>query len=109
MAKVSKARKEECKERLLEILKPGDAVYCVIRHVSRSGMTRVIDLFVLKDNHMRWIGLKAADLLELPYTDKYGLGGIKVSGVGIDMGFWLVRNLSRELFDDDYALKHRWL
>lgn len=108
MTKVSKERKEFCKERLLEILKPDDVVYCILRHVSRSGMTRIVDLYVLKDNNLRWIGLKAADLLELPYTDKYG-GGIKVSGVGMDMGFWLIHNLSRELFNDDYALKHRWL
>lgn len=108
MVKISEARKKECKERLLEILKPGDTVYCILRHVSRSGMTRIIDLYVLKDNSLRWIGLKAADLLELPYTDKYGWG-VKVTGAGMDMGFWLVSNLSRELFNDDYALKSYWL
>lgn len=108
MAKVSKSRKEFCKKHLLEILKPGDTIYCTLRHVSRSGMSRVIELYATEDNRLRRIGLLAADLLELSYTDKYG-GGIRVSGVGMDMGFWLVSNLSYELFNDDYALKHHWL
>lgn len=107
MAKISEAHKKECKERLLKILKPGDAVYCILRHVSRTGVSRVVDLYVLEDNDLRRIGLLAANLLELSYTDKYD--GIKVSGAGMDMGFWLVYSLSEKLFDDGYALKHRWL
>lgn len=105
---VSKAHKKECKERLLKILKPGDAVYCILRHVSRTGVSRVVDLYVLEDNDLRRIGLLAADLLGLPYIEEYD-GGIKVSGAGMDMGFWLVYSLSEKLFDDGYALKHRWL
>ena len=107
MERTSEAHKKECKERLLKILKPGDAVYCILRHAARTGMSRVIDLYVLEDNDLRRIGLLAANLLELSYTDKYD--GIKVSGAGMDMGFWLVYSLSEKLFDDGYALKHRWL
>lgn len=108
MAKVSKERKEFCKNYLLKFLKPGDAVYCILRHVSRTGMSGVINLYALKDNDLHWIGGLAADMLELSYTNKYG-GGIKVSGAGMDLGFWLVYRLSEKLFDDGYALRHDWL
>lgn len=36
--------RQEAIERLREILKPGDTVYTIIRHVSRSGMQRSIQL-----------------------------------------------------------------
>jgi len=40
---------------LRSMLKPGDTVYTVLRHVSRSGMTRGIDCYVIADNRPVWI------------------------------------------------------
>lgn len=87
--------KQEAREYLLELLKPGDTVYTVLRHVSRSGMFRVIALKVLKDEHIYDISWQAAKLLE-GYSDRYD--GCKTSGCGMDMGFHLIYNLSYELF-----------
>jgi hypothetical protein len=114
---------------LRESLKPGDTVYCILRHVSQSGMSRIIDLVTIKDDKVYHVGYNAARALGLKYDrDKQG---VRISGCGMDMGFALVYDLSYRLFpngfdlapgergrngdtsghdnDGGYALKHRWL
>lgn len=88
-------------------LKPGDTVYAVLRHRSSSGMMRVIDLFVIRKNQFDgqqkpWrIGWKAAQATGLTYDrDREG---IKAGGCGMDMGFWLVYELSRSLFPEGFG------
>ena len=95
-------------------LKRGETVHCILRHVSRSGMQRVIQLVVFRKNQPLWIGYAAAKLLGYRYDENRE--GIIVGGCGMDMGFHLVYNLSNALFclkkydhDSAYALKHSWL
>lgn len=102
--------REKAIEYLKEILSPGDTVYTILKHVSRSGMYRVIDLVVpvLHDNkpviiHLSW---NAAKLLG-GYDKNHE--GCKAKGCGMDMGFSLVHDLSYVLFQDGYALKQSWL
>jgi hypothetical protein len=38
-----------------------------------------------------------------------GYNGIKVGGCGMDMGFHVIYNISKTLFNDGYAIKHQWL
>lgn len=45
-AKVSDAKREEARGELLKLMQPGDTVYTVLRQVSSSGMSRVIDLIL---------------------------------------------------------------
>jgi hypothetical protein len=93
------ARKEESRNELLEILKPGDTVFCILRHVSRSGMQREISLFT---EGMRDITYHASIVLQ----DRIGKrDGIVVGGCGMDMGFALVYNLSRCLFPNGFGIK----
>ena len=94
-------------ERLRRWLQPGATIYCVMRHVSRSGMTRVIDLLTIRDGDIVRIGYDAALALGWPYD--YRRGGVKVSGTGMDMGFHLVHSLAYALFGVGDVLKHRWL
>jgi len=110
-----KATQKEAIETLREILKPGDRVYTILRHVSRSGMMRHISLVIKSDaNGIRDISHLAAKALDYKRADN---GGIKTSGCGMDMGFDLVYNLSMVLFcpegkythEGAYALKHEWL
>jgi hypothetical protein len=82
---------------LLDILKPGDTVYCVLRHVSRSGMRREISLFT-KD--MRCIDGLAARALGYRIGKR---GGLVVTGCGMDMGFHLVYNLGWSLFPQGFV------
>lgn len=82
-------------EKLREIVKPGDTIYTVLKHVSRSGMYRVISLYALKNNQPVWLDGYAAPLLE-GYDDRHE--GCKASGCGMDMGFHLAYNLSYALY-----------
>lgn len=81
---------------LHEILKPGDTIYTTLRHVSRSGMQRVIDVNVIRDNEPRWIGYTVAKALGDRFDDRKQ--GIVVGGCGMDMGFHIVHNLGYRLY-----------
>lgn len=123
MAKISKACHDECRADLLKILKPGDTVWCVLRNVSRSGMSRQIDFYKMEKGGPRCISWYTANLLDYRQTDG---GALKVSGCGMDMGFSVVYRLGATLWpkgtakphgtrngepdsDGGYALKSRWL
>lgn len=126
-AKAGKARlKAEAIKYLQGMLKPGDTVYCILRNVSRSGMSRQIDFLVAESDagcKPHSISGLIADALEYPQADG---GALKVSGCGMDMGFNVVYNLGATLWpngtpnphgrrngepdsDGGYALKHSWL
>lgn len=116
---------------LREVLKPGDTVYTVLRHVSRSGMSRNIDLYYIADNRPVWISAYVGHAIGSPQSRKNWerSQGLTVGGCGMDMGFHLVYSLGRVLFrdgfkvngrgrngdisghdkDGGYALEHRWL
>lgn len=125
--KVSKAegkrlRAEHAKKSLLNILKAGDTVYTILRHVSASGMSRRIDLYTFQDNKPVYLsGYYAMIQGEEPPANGY-----KVGGCGMDMGFHLVYTLGSMLWRDGtpephgtrngepdsnggYALRHEWL
>jgi hypothetical protein len=112
---------ESIKE-LKKLLKPGQTVFTILRHVSSSGMSRVIDLVIVvadyrdeypknADGSTNWdakptrklighkprsIGYLAAEAMDDRWdSDKQG---IKVGGCGMDMGFHLVYNLGRTLY-----------
>lgn len=109
-------RAAEYRAKLLEHLTPGQTVYCILRHVSASGMSRRISLLVPDPNGgdpfeiSGWVG----HVLGLRRNDRDG--GLVVSGCGMDMGFHLVSSLSRALWPHghgdmraDYVLRSRWL
>lgn len=85
---------------LRETLKPGDTVYTVLRGVSRSGMSRNIDLYVMEGNTPRCISRSAAKAIGETFNPKFEC--IRVSRCGMDMGFHLVYNLSRVLFREGF-------
>lgn len=80
---------------LRELLSPGDMIYTKLVHVSRSGMYRVIDCYVIRSNEPRRISWSVAQLTE-GYDRRHE--GVKASGCGMDMGFHVVYSLSRTLF-----------
>jgi hypothetical protein len=90
--KHTKQEVEEARGRLLELLKPGDTVYTVLRHVSRSGMSRVISLYVIVDGEPRWLDGYASRVMGT--TLDRDREGLKIGGCGMDMGFALVYDLS---------------
>ena len=111
--KGKQARRDYAISRLREMIKPGQTVYCVIRKVSPSGMSRNISLHIVQGDQMRGIDTLASDALGWPLAQG---GGIRVSGCGMDMCFHTVYTLSRILFQDSdnkadqgYSLKHSTL
>ena len=99
MSTITKAREQELLERLRGMLNPGDTIYTTLDHVARSGMYRVISLFVMRDNEPHDITGSAADLLE-GFDKRHG--GAKAHGCGMDMGFALVYNLSSKLWPEGW-------
>lgn len=124
MNKAEKAeRAVEARVRLLRILKPGDTVWCVLRKVASTGMSRQIDFYVIVDNEPLWLSGRIASLLDYRQAKSEAL---MVSGCGMDMGFHVVYETGAALWPDGtpqphgrrngepdsaggYALKHRWL
>lgn len=104
-SKAAQARrsKAEAADMLRRYLQPGSVVYATVRTVSRSGMSRRIDLYAIAgpvgDFHhgkpflARLSGF-AARVLGWPCNDN----GVRVDGCGMDMRFHLVECLSRTLF-----------
>lgn len=103
-------QRDEAIQELRDTLQPGDTVYTVLRHVSRSGMSRTIDVYVIRDNEPRYLSYWVARALG--WTVNSGrIEGIKVNGCGMDMGWHLVSSLSYTLFGlkEKNPLVQRWL
>ena len=128
--------REEAREHLRELLSPGDTLWTVLRHVSKSGMTRDIDVYLLTCDNGKadrlWLSSWVARALDYPFNHKHE--AVRVSGCGMDMGFSIVYQLGRRLFPEGfipaeaghrfgrngapatnhdpnggYALTHKWL
>ena len=103
----TKTEIEEAQTTLREWLSPGDTVYTVLRHVSRSGMMRAIDLYHIAHDQKRdglsktWLSRVAAKACNSSFSEKYE--AMRADGGGMDMGFHLVSNLSRVLFPDGFG------
>lgn len=100
MSKISKQRQAECRDKLRELCPPGTTVYTILRHVSRSGMMRHIDCYIMQNNTPRWITRLVADLLD--YRMASAERGVKVPGAGMDMGFHVVYALAATLYPDGF-------
>ena len=99
MTKKALQAQQEARGHLRAILKPGDTIYTVLRHVSKSGMSRDIDLYLMSaDGPLYLSGYAATALGERRAPDQ----GIRVGGCGMDMGFHLVYNLSSALYPDGF-------
>jgi len=104
-------------------IKPGETVYTILRHVSASGMSRVIDVAIVRDDRLVRISHMIAAVTSYGYDrDRCG---VKIRGAGMDMGFELVYQLGHILWpngtkkphgtrngepdrDGGYALRHSW-
>jgi len=102
MTAAERETQEACAE-LYKLLCPDEDVLCVLRHRSRSGMMRVIDLFVIRKGGLRRISWSAAKALGWTYNRKHD--GITADGCGMDMGFHLVYSLAQAVYGD--TRKHK--
>lgn len=115
MPTATKTEKQEARDFILSLLdteKP--RLYTVLRHVSKSGMTRDISVMaVTNDGQTYNISYHAGILLGWSVRDALGSRAVRVSGCGMDMGFHLVYTLSHYLFNGQeragYVIRHEWL
>jgi hypothetical protein len=98
--KYSNTEREQAFATLRENIQVGDTVYCILRSVSRSGMSRVISFVTIKDGDTRTWDYSIACVLGESLDKRKG---VKVSGCGMDMGFATVYNLGRVLFPDGFG------
>jgi len=110
---------------LRKLIPKGDTVYTILKHVSRSGMTRGIDCYAIVPKgglctaghntglyaEPVWITGYVGHAIDSPQPIDYWRKslGLKVDGCGMDMGFHVVNSLSYALYDDGNAIKHAWL
>lgn len=107
MSKTSKTQTE--RDEAIAILKklgvkPGARVYTTVNHVSKSGMSRRISVFVVTRN--KSFGKTEAGITNIThlvgrvtgYRHTGNLDGLVVGGAGMDMGFHLVYTLGRIMF-----------
>lgn len=122
---------EEARVELRKLCPPGTTIYTSLRHVSRNGMYRLIQVHIIRNNEPRWLSSLVARALGCRLKHD----AVGISGCGMDMGFHLVHSLSYALhgyeskgvaaamekpgipfnnprrghFRAGYSLKHRWL
>lgn len=98
-------------EYLKKILELGSTVYTVLVHVSKSGMTRHIMCLAVVDGDdgPEIVNISSHVAKVLGYSLDQSKNAVVVRGVGMDMGFHLVYNLSYELLGNGYFLEHKWL
>ena len=92
---------------LKDIIKQNDEILYKVTHVAKSGMSRHIQFFKIKDNNLLNLTYNICD--EFNYTFKDKTRSLYIQGCGMDMGFHVIYNLSRDLFKDGYKLKYRMI
>jgi hypothetical protein len=99
--KAQREEQNEAIEELRKILKPGDALHTIQRHVSSSGMSRAISVVkVDKDGTIYRLDGLIARAGIFKWHRKFD--GLEVGGAGMDMGFHVVYAVSRSLFPNGY-------
>ena len=97
------------KKEFKQLLEQHDnTIYIELVSVSRSGLQRHVTCHLIDDsNNTINITDQVAAYSDMVLNDR----GIRLNGVGMDMGFHLVYTLSRQLFEGEdagYQLRHRW-
>lgn len=102
-AKTKKARalqeRDECRAQLAHWIKPGAIIYCIMRHVARSGTLRRISLHAINpaDGEMHDITRQTAIAIGRAYTAKHN-HEMAFNGHGYDCCEEAVEELAHALF-----------
>ena len=108
MTKAQKLEQQEARERLAGIINQGDTIYCVLRHVARSGMSRRLTVHLAggAQNITRDVALAC----DYPLKDVGMRWEIVIGGCGFDAACDVGYNLSYALWGvGDCRLKYTWI
>lgn len=103
--KVTKEEQLTAVETLKGWLKPGDKIFYTIRSVSRSGMSRNISFFVVREGDIKtldWHMLRAG-VGSTPSGRGGWENGVRMKGCGMDMAFAAVYELGRILWPEGFG------
>jgi len=92
-------KKEQIKDFKKSLRKSKYTVYSTVRHVSPSGMSRVIHFFLIINGGLYHIDYMIEKLLGYKADKNYD--GLRVGGCGMDMCFHVVYLLSCKLYCPD--------
>jgi len=91
-----------------------ETIYTILRSVSSNGMSRLIDMFYVKDEKPIHIHFQTNRIFQKRIQTSNGFG-YRVGGCGMDMGFHLVNSLSYSMSQflglkelDGYIYRHSW-
>jgi hypothetical protein len=101
LTKAQKTERSESLERLRGSLSPGDTVYCILRHRSRSNMSRVLQLVKMTPDGPYYLGWNVSTALGIPYDKKHE--GLRIGGCGFDAGHEAVYSLARALWPEGFG------
>jgi hypothetical protein len=101
MAKWTKTETAEAIESLRDMLKPGDTVYTSVKSVAKSGMSRTIACYIIKNNEPLWISRLVAKAIGHAFDDDKE--AVRITGAGMDMGWALIYELSSVLFPGGFV------
>jgi hypothetical protein len=89
-------------KRLREVyeLRPGSTVWTMVKHVSRSGMTRDIAVYLHDSDGIQNVSRDVAEATG--YRFNRDAQAVRIGGAGMDMGFAIVYDLSRVTFRDGF-------
>ena len=84
MARISKTERDGARETLRELLPPGTTVFTVLRHVSRSGMSRSIDAYLVTEHDgqpdHRWLSRLISKATGISFDERRE--ALKMNGAG---------------------------
>lgn len=107
MTRATAAERDDAIKMLKNVLCEGTRVYTIIRGVAPSGLSRSMDVFVIRDNRPYRITSYVCDALQGSWDSKRCC--LRVNGCGMDMGFAVVYELSMVLFNNGDKLKQEWI
>lgn len=116
MIKLSKHEKLQAfnyaEGRLDNLLNRHQEIFCIVRHVSQSGMSRHISFFIIYgDKQPLFLDNLISDYLD--YRPNKTYTGLVVRGCGMDMAFSVVHHLQEQMKHSknttfiDYDFRHR--
>ena len=88
---------------------PGDTVYTITRHISRTGMQAKLSVVIFRDGrslHPTW---SVSKVTSIPASRVDGFGALVVRGCGFDRGQSIVDAISYALWGQAGQLKHESL
>ena len=112
--KPTKEQKEKAKQDLIKMFNSNKvALYTICKHVSRTGMMRHIDvIFITEDRtpiNINWYIEQLGLFNRAKHYNTLNADSLRVSGCGMDMGYYVVSTLSSVLFNDYKVITQRWL